>query len=317
MTQEITSPSNPRVKRALKLRKARERRRSGLLLAEGDREIGRAVACGLVVDTLFVGEAVADRVPGWLGSIPPSRVCRVPMSLLTRMTYRDDPEGWLAVVEQPTWGLAALEPGGPSGEGAMDLATEGSVLLVAVGTEKPGNLGAMVRTADAAGCVGVLAVGGGRRVDRGGGRVGTGDDGGGGDDGGNGSDGGVSGPVERFNPNTIRASTGAVFGLPVVNLAEAEAMAWLVDRGYRVLCAMVDGEVGLHESVDALWRPPVAVVIGPEDAGLSANWRETASRSGGACVRIDMRGRVADSLNASASAALMVYEAVRRGGAGA
>ena len=121
----ITSLDNPRVKEVVRLRSGRERRRSGLFLAEGPREVERARAAGLrIVATYFApellewdeGEEVSERV-------------------LAKMAYRAEPEGVLAVVEAP----------------ARELPRGGTLYLVAVGIEKPGNLGAMARTAEAAG----------------------------------------------------------------------------------------------------------------------------------------------------------------------
>ena len=125
MRRVITSPDNARVKDVLRLRKSSERRRTGLFIAEGPREVARARAAGLrIVETYYApallewdeGEPVSERV-------------------LAKLAYRAEPEGVIAVVEAP----------------ARELPRGGSLYLVAVGIEKPGNLGAMARTAQAAG----------------------------------------------------------------------------------------------------------------------------------------------------------------------
>ena len=239
----ITSTENARVKAVLRLRKGRERRRDGLFLAEGRREVERAVAAGLVVrEVYFAPELIAD----WPGGE------EVSARVLSRMSYRTDPEGVLAVVEIP-----------------QRTVPEGStLLLVAVGIEKPGNLGAMARTADAAGADALL----------------VGD-----------------ATVDPWNPNAIRASTGAVFTLPIVEAARDEIAA----LPHRKIAAVL-GAGRRHSDVD--YRAPTAFLVGAEDEGLDADWRAIADAE----VEIPMRGAAADSLNASAAAAVLLFEAIRQ-----
>ncbi len=240
----ITSPDNPRVKDVVRLRSARERRRQGLFLAEGPREVERARAAGLrLVATYFApsllewdeGEEVSERV-------------------LAKMTYRAEPEGVLAVVEAP----------------ARELPRGGSLYLVAVGIEKPGNLGAMARSAEAAGADALVV---------------------------------ADAQADAWNPNAIRASTGAVFTLPVVEASLDEVKR----LGVTLVVALVDAET---RYTDADLTAPIAVAVGAEDEGLGAPWREAADLA----VTIPLRGRAADSLNAATAAAILLFEAVRQRG---
>lgn len=259
---EITSPQNPRVKALVKLRDHRGRRQAGLFIAEGLRAVERAIAAGLRIDSIWVCEEL-------LGSgLPLSTDCevvRVPAAVFKKIAYVREPEGILAVCEPPSWSADALP--------APDQST---LDFVAVGTEKPGNLGAMVRTADLAGCRSVIAAGS---------------------------------PIDCVNPNAIRASTGAVFTVPTISMMEAEAIAYLVQNKIRVLAAVVDGEI---EHTHADYAGPCAIVIGPEDTGLSDAWKQAAKDTGGATVTIPMQGRSADSLNASVAAGVLLFEAVRQ-----
>ena len=239
----LTSTDNPRVKAVLRLRRSGERRRRGLFVAEGRREVERAVAAGLVVREVFVARELA---PDWNGGT------EVSARVLAHMSYRAEPEGVLAVVEAPRRAV----PDDPT------------LLLVAVGIEKPGNLGAMARTADAAGADALL-VGDGR--------------------------------ADPWNPNAIRASTGAVFTLPIVETTVADLEASPLQKVAATLGASTP-----HTAAD-LTRP-TAILIGAEDAGLPAAWRALADVE----VEIPMRGTVADSLNASAAAAVLLFEAVRQ-----
>ncbi len=155
----ITSPDNPRVKEVLRLRRSRERRRAGLFVAEGPREVARAREAGLTLRAVYHAPALLDWHEGE----------EVDERVLAKMSYRAEPEGVLAVVEIPR---RELPPGA-------------TLLLVAVGIEKPGNLGAMARTAEAAGADALLV---------------------------------ADARSDPWNPNAIRASTGAVFTLPVVEV---------------------------------------------------------------------------------------------------
>jgi TrmH family RNA methyltransferase len=243
----ITSVDNPRVKEVLRLRKARERRRSGLFVAEGLREVERAQAAGLRIAETFVAPALAGT--GW-----PGDAVEVSERVLARMAYRAEPEGVLAVVEVPR----------------RELPRGGTLYLVTVGIEKPGNLGAIARSAEAAGADALLV---------------------------------ADARADPWNPNAIRASTGAVFTLPVVEASLEDV------RGLGVqLVAAVVGAPTRHTEAD-LTRP-VAIAVGAEDTGLDERWRDAADLA----VSIPLRGRATDSLNASAAAAILLFEAVRQRG---
>jgi TrmH family RNA methyltransferase len=241
----ITSIDNPRVKDVLRLRKSRERKRAGLFLAEGPREVERARAAGLNLVATYYAPELADWPHG--GEEVSERVLR-------KLAYRAEPEGVLAVVEIPQ----------------HDLPRDGSLYLVAVAIEKPGNLGAMARSADAAGADALL--------------VGDAES-------------------DPWNPNAIRASTGAVFTLPIVETTLDEVRALDVQ-----LVATVVGAPAPHTSVD-LTRPS-AIAVGAEDAGLDDRWRSSAD----VAVSIPMRGRCVDSVNAASAAAIVLFEAVRQRG---
>ena len=246
----ITSIENPRVKEVLRLRRSAQRRRTGLFVAEGRREVERAAASGLVVRAVYVApELIGNWGDGGAADVSATDVSA---KVLAHMSYRAEPEGVLAVVEAPRRAL----PDGPT------------LLLVAVGIEKPGNLGAMARTADAAGADALL-VGDGR--------------------------------ADPWNPNAIRASTGAVFTLPIVEITREELAELAVQKVAATL-----GAATTHAAANL--TKPTAIMIGAEDAGLPEDWRALADVE----VEIPMRGRTADSLNASAAAAILLFEAVRQ-----
>ncbi|HEX4677719.1 MAG TPA: RNA methyltransferase [Gaiellaceae bacterium] len=240
----ITSPDNPRVKEVLRLRKSRERRRSGLFVAEGPREVERARSAGLTVRATYFAP---ELLPWDEGEEVSARV-------LSKMAYRAEPEGVLAIVEIPQ----------------REVPENATLILIAVGIEKPGNLGAMARTADAAGADALL----------------IGD-----------------ATADPWNPNAIRASTGAVFTLPIADVTLDEVRALTLQK----IAAVVDAQ---HRYTDADLTKPTAFIVGSEDEGLNDAWRAVADEH----VAIPMRMQTADSLNAATSAGVLLFEAVRQRG---
>jgi TrmH family RNA methyltransferase len=238
----ITSAENPRVKEVLRLRKSRERRRVGLFVAEGPREVLRARAAGLTVRATYFAPALIEWDEGE----------EVDERVLRKMSYRAEPEGVLAVVETPQ----------------HTIPTAATLLLVAVGIEKPGNLGAMARTADAAGADALL----------------IGD-----------------AQSDPWNPNAIRASTGSVFTLPILDVTTQD----IRDLPHTKVAATL-GAPTRHTEPDYTAR--TTFLIGAEDDGLPDAWRTLADVE----VAIPMHARTADSLNASAAAAILLFEAVRQ-----
>jgi len=155
-------------------------------------------------------------------------------------------------------------------EAPLQSRTDSVPILVAVGIEKPGNLGAMTRTADAAGADALL--------------VGDAN-------------------ADPWNPNAIRASTGAVFTLPIAEVTLDDVRALSLQK----IAAVVDAP---RRYTDADLTKPTAFIVGSEDEGLDVAWRTLADEN----VSIPMNPRTADSLNAATSAAVLLFEAVRQRG---
>lgn len=226
----ITSPQNPKIKDLLLLEtKSRERKARGLFVVEGRREYTRAVAAGYRTETLFVREGEPEQAQADFV---------VSAQVYGKIAFREGTEGIVAVMQARTQQLEDL-PLSPV-----------PLVLVLERVEKPGNLGAVLRTADAAGVDAVL----------------------------------VCDPLtDLYNPNLIRASLGAVFTIPVAACTSEEAHAWLAGHGIAVLTAQLQDSELYYE---ADMRRPVALVFGTEDQGLSPFWRERAQ----AHIRIPMAG---------------------------
>jgi TrmH family RNA methyltransferase len=275
----ITSPQNPRVKAVVKLNDRRDRDEARRTVVEGVREVRTALGRGIAPVEAFICPDLIDGAEAetaarhlvTLGQTGLSEVFYVSPEVFAKMTYRGASGGLLLVVAYRPVGLD-------------DLTFRGApFLLVVEEAEKPGNLGAILRTADAAGVDGVIAP---TPPDRKGTDIGRGTD--------------------LHNPNVIRASLGAYFTVPAVAAPNDAAIAWLRARGIAIVAATPAAET-LYTAADL--TGPVALAVGSEAWGLSEAWLAAADVR----VRIPMAGTV-DSLNLSASAALMMYEVVRQRG---
>lgn len=276
-TPVLTSPSNPRIKAAAKLRQGRERRRTGRMLVEGRRELARLLDSEHQVFAVYYdAEALGpppppppsrpgDDAPAaeLLGALA-ARGVAVPCGAraLAKLAFRDDPEvPVVAEVALPWVELADFRP-----------AASGPLVLVQ-GLEKPGNLGALLRSADGAGVAGVLL---------------------------------VDPVVDPGAPQALRGSLGTLFHVPLARADSAAARRWLTKEGYRVAAATPRGAAPYTE-VDLTGS--VALALGSEAHGLDDAWIEGADTR----VVIPMCGR-ADSLNLAQSATLLMYEALRQRG---
>jgi len=258
----IRSVGNALVKRLVRLRERREREREGVVLVEGARELARATAAGWPLDLLvscpesFSTEATA--AAGGLAERAGERRRFAPAAF-AKVSMRERPDGLLGVVRAPHVALDDLP--WPS---------DGLYLVIA-GVEKPGNVGALLRSADAVGVDAVFVTGAG---------------------------------TDLGNPNVVRSSMGSLFTQAVLAVEDDALRAALRRRGVRVVATSPAADRSFWS---ARLEAPLAVVVGPEHAGLDAMWLATADE----VVAIPMRG-AADSLNAATAGALVLYEALRR-----
>ena len=259
----ISSLTNPRVKAAVRLRDRREREATGLTIVDGVRELSRALDAGIEVVEAFVCDApirdddareVVGRLAGTFGLTP------VTEPVLAKLAFGDRSDGVVAVVRAPSTGLDGLTLG------------DEPLVVVVEAVEKPGNLGAILRTADGAGVDAVIA---------------------------------ADARTDLFNPNAIRASLGTIFALPVATAASGEVLRWLAERKVRIVAARVDAE-RIYTDTDL--HGGIALVLGSEAEGLRSAWDDRRVEP----VSIPMRGGVADSLNVSVAAAVLLYEALRQ-----
>lgn len=284
--ETITSAQNRKVKELLTLvEKSKARSAAGLFVVEGQRELGHCLDAGFIPETLFIcGEVMAvqnnavngaktghlaENIEGKDGLDalvakaealnPRLGVVQIPAFLYEKAAYRGSTEGIIAEVHSVSRSLEDLRLG------------ESPLVMVLESVEKPGNLGAVLRSADAAGADAVI----------------------------------VCDPLtDIWNPNLIRSSVGAVFSVPVAVCTSADAIAFLKERGIRILTAQLQESEWYY---DTDMTGATALVMGTESTGLTQAWRDSAD----AHIKIPMLGRL-DSLNVSVSAAVLLYEAVRQ-----
>ncbi len=260
---KITSTSNPRIKAIIKLGRKGERINTGLMPVEGIREISRALGAGIEFCEACYCPEIADGMQEreLLEQLAAAgaQMTEVSSAVFGKIAYRESVGGIVAIAVRRDHPLEDLPSGG------------NPLLLVVDHLEKPGNLGAIFRSADGAGATGVI----------------------------------VSDPsAEISNPNVIRASLGTVFTVPKAVAPAPDAISWLKANGIAIAVTTPDAETAWSE-VD--FASPSAIVLGSEDRGLGDEWLKAADIH----VRIPMRG-VADSLNVSAAAAILLYEALRQ-----
>lgn len=239
----ISSVQNPKVKALLALQqKSAERRKTGLFVVEGLRELLHCMDAGMEIDTVFYCREILQEAKAQaLASLKVARgVFEVTAEVYAKMAYRGGTEGVMAEVRAQRRNLEDLRLG------------EKPLIVVLESVEKPGNLGAILRSADAAGADAVV----------------------------------VCDPLtDLYNPNLIRSSIGAVFTVPCVACGTEECIAFLKERDIRILTAQLQDS---HLYYDADMRGGVAIVMGTEATGLTDVWRRAAD----AHIRIPMLGRL-------------------------
>ena len=264
MRTELTSPANPKIKYVVKLRSCATREETGEMIVEGYRECRRALDNGYRPHAIFhcpelylKGENEPQLVADAERAGADVYLCS--KTAFVKMAYKERPDGLLMVGPHVAKRLSDLT------------LPPNALVIVTESIEKPGNLGTILRSADAAKVSAVIV------CDR---------------------------TTDIHNPNVVRASTGTMFSVPIVEASSDDALAFLKARGFRILAATPHAEK-LHFEVDLTGN--VAIALGAEQYGLTAKWMDGAELR----VRIPMLG-LADSLNVSAAATILVYEAVRQ-----
>lgn len=237
MTLKIESLDNLKVKNITKLRESsQERKQQGLFLIEGHREIGLAQAGGVAIENLIY---CPDYIKREL-AIDEEKIIEVSKKVFDKISYRENPDGFLAVAKIREQRLKNLK------------LSRAPLMIVLEAVEKPGNLGAILRTADAAGADAVII---------------------------------NDAKIDIYNPNVIRASQGTVFTVPAILASAEETIKFFQKNKIKILASTPEAKKD-YTGVD--YSSSCAIIMGAEDKGLSKNWLAAAEEK----ILIKMRGKI-------------------------
>ncbi|HBS87307.1 MAG: hypothetical protein A2W91_03735 [Bacteroidetes bacterium GWF2_38_335] len=228
--ETITSKQNLRIKNIIHLQKHSERINQGVFIIEGLKEIEKAVLSDYIFDSVYFNDEIfpEEKLKDFFGKSLPGMVFKVSSDVYSRIAYREN-QGGLVVLAKPKTHKAG-----------MIKFKENPLVLVVEGVEKPGNIGAIFRTADAAGIDAVM----------------------------------ICDPkADIYNPNAIRASLGCVFTVPSVVCSSDDGIQWLKSNNVRIFCTHLKAAKPYHE-MD--FTKPSAIVMGTEDKGLTEIWTNEA-----------------------------------------
>lgn len=234
----IKSPSNPKIKNAVKLRKASVSKKQKLILVEGEKEISLAIKGGFKIEELFYCSSFKRKADSGLG-VYDKDITRVSKKVFEKISYRDRPDGFLALVKRREKALFEVK------------LSKDPLVIVLEGIEKPGNLGAILRTADAAGVDAVIL---------------------------------NDSHIDIYNPNAIRSSIGTIFIKQVVDSSREETAKWLKENKIKMFAT---SKAGKKDYSKASYKKGAAFIMGSEHDGLSAAWKKTADEF----IKIPMKGQ--------------------------
>jgi len=261
MHVKITSTQNPKIKSLLTLEKPRERRKQNLFVVEGAQEVRMALEAGYTISNVFFCEEIIDQRD--VTDLVRDERLLVPVSreVFDKIAVRESTGGLLAVAEQKTHRLEDIH------------LRKNPLLLILEGVEKPGNLGAILRTADAAGVDAVI----------------------------------ICDPqTDFYNPNVIRSSVGCVFTKQIASATSEETIAWLKKNNVSIFCTYLKASHPYHE-VD--YRSSAAIVMGTEATGLSDIWVKNATAN----IIIPMLGKIDSMNVSNAAAVVVYEAMRQRG----
>ncbi len=259
----LTSLQNPKIKYAKKLRNRRFREKENKTILEGYRELSRSFEYGMQIEECFycpemyLGENEDSLIQNFIKN--DIKVYEVPSHILEKIAYRDKPEGLIAIAKTQKHSLEDIP------------IKKNGLYLIVEGIEKPGNLGSLLRSADAAGADGLII---------------------------------CNKCTDIYNPNVIRASTGALFAVPIAEATNEEALTWVNENKIITLAGTPHTDY-IYSDYDM--TQSLAILVGAEQYGLTDFWMNKSEKQ----VNIPMLGKI-DSLNVATAATILLYEAARQ-----
>ncbi len=242
MNKFISSTQNPRIKQLVQLKeKSRERKKVGLFLIEGKRELSLAIKGGYTIETLLFYTDLFSESEAKSMSKYGIEIIEISKDVFQKLAHRDTTEGVIAVVKSKLHTLDALK-----------LSSKNPLILVAEAPEKPGNIGALLRTADAGNIDAVI----------------------------------IANPKsDLYNPNIIRSSVGCVFTNEIAIATTDEAISFLKQLNFNIFSAILQDSEPYHTQDYTL---PTAIVLGTEAIGLTQAWRDASTKN----IHIPMQGQI-------------------------
>ncbi len=258
----INSPHNPAIKELINLRKNRAKKKNDNFIIDGRREIEIALKAGWNIESLFFCSELADnsRESMDLSAALTEKITMVSSPVFHKICYKESPDGFLAVVKKKIMDLSHIRLGAKP------------LIVVLERIEKPGNLGAVLRTAYAAGVTAIIL---------------------------------NDNQVDIYNPNVIRASEGQLFTQTIAITSAIETMEWLKAHKIKSFAAATTVDCKKYTETDLIG--PSAIIFGSESEGLGPEWLRAADEK----IKIPMRSGI-DSLNVSVSAAIILFEVLRQ-----
>lgn len=227
----ITSVKNPRIQKLVRLEKPRERKEQGVFIIEGLKEIEKAKKSGYLVDTMFFCPELSTLEQAGAFSGSETEVFSVSREVFAKISYRENSGGILVLSKPKSHTLQDIHPG------------SNPLIVVLESVEKPGNLGAILRTSDAAGLDALIV---------------------------------CDTQTDLYNPNVIRSGLGCLFTVPVALGSTEEVITWLRDREIAIFCTELNASAPYHQ-MD--FRPPSAIVMGSEASGLTQKWLDESDQN--------------------------------------
>lgn len=256
--KKINSIQNPLIKSLVLLKeKSRNRKKSSNFLIEGQREISLAIKGGYEIEKILFFPKIYSEIKAQ-ELFSNAEIIEINKEVFTKLAYRETTDGIIVVAKSKNFNLSSLK------------LSDNPLILIAEAIEKPGNIGAILRTADAAKIDAVII---------------------------------ANYKSDLYNPNVIRSSIGCVFTTQIAVSETDDIISFLEENNINVYCASLQNSNSYHNQN---FTKPTAIVVGNEANGLSKKWLDF-----GTSINIPMRGEI-DSMNVSASAAVLIFEATRQ-----
>jgi len=269
MSLEITSLKNPRLKILINLQKSKDRREAGLFIVEGIREISLAQESGFEIESFFVCPEIFKQDKNYSINLNAKDILHLPSAVFSKVAYRENTGGIIAVAKIKSTALSDL----PKRIYTERSRSENPLYLILEKVEKPGNIGAILRTADAAGVDGVI----------------------------------VCDPATDFyNPNVIRSSVGCVFTVPIATATNQEVLDWCTTNNITTFATSL---IAKNEYQNSNFKNPSAILMGSESFGLSDFWMTKSNQQ----IIIPMRGKIDSMNVSNAAAVVVFEAVRQRG----